>query len=201
MQWETATPVGFSSVHEARKDRRLKKTAVSRLKAEMNRRVALHTISVPEREGGGATFRHSWSRFTTGLRTLRPHFQFRVSGDGDTQTGRSLREKKSCPLGQFCKKTTCSSYVQPWLVAIGCWRLVAISGWQLAVGGGWWRLAVGDWWLLAVGSGWRFAAVGGGRLLAVGPLRRSLRVVLSKKNGALKDRPAHKRTRCDDPDC
>ena len=40
------------------------------------------------------------------------------------------------PKLQFCKKTTCSSYVEPWLVAIG--------GWRLAVGGGWWQLvAVG----------------------------------------------------------
>ena len=49
----------------------------------MNQRVAWHTI-VPEREGG-ATFRHSWSLFTTGLRTLLPQFWFWVNGDGDTQ--------------------------------------------------------------------------------------------------------------------
>ena len=45
----------------------------------------------------------------------------------------------------FSKTTACSSYVQPWLVAIGGWRLVEIAGWQLAVGG-WRRLAaVGSW--------------------------------------------------------
>ena len=45
----------------------------------------------------------------------------------------------------FSKTTACSSYVQPWLVAIGGWRLVEIAGWRLAVGG-WWRLAaVGNW--------------------------------------------------------
>ena len=52
MQWETATPVGFP-VCMRHNDCRLKKTAVCRLKAKMNQRVALHTISVPEREGGG----------------------------------------------------------------------------------------------------------------------------------------------------
>ena len=45
----------------------------------MNQRVALHTISVLEREGG-ATFRYSCSLFATGLRTLLAQFQFRVSG-------------------------------------------------------------------------------------------------------------------------
>jgi len=54
----------------------------------MNQRVALHTISVPERERG-ATFRHSWSLFATGLRTLVPQVRFRVSGDGDTQSASS----------------------------------------------------------------------------------------------------------------
>ena len=41
----------------------------------------------------------------------------------------------------FAKKTVCSSYRQPWLVAIG--------GWWLAIGG-WWRSAVGGWRRLAV---------------------------------------------------
>ena len=95
----------------------------------------------------------------------------------------------------FSKTTACSSYVQPWLVEIGGWRLVEIAGWQLAVGGwrrlaavggswqlvmgGWWRLAAVDgWWLVAVG-GWRRLAVGGSWRLAVGgPLGRSL----TKKN-------------------
>ena len=74
---------------------------------------------------------------------------------------------------QFCKKTACSSYVQPWLVLV-------------AVGGGWRRLVVGDWWLVAVGSGWRLAvgrrwrlaAVGGWRRLAVGGGWWSLGAVL-----------------------
>ena len=80
--------------------------------------------------------------------------------------GGSLREKKSVPKLQFCKKTARSSYVQPWLVAIGGWRLVAIGGWRLVAVGGWWRLVVGrGWWLVAVG-GWRLA-VGGGWRLAV----------------------------------
>ena len=48
----------------------------------MNQRVALHTTSVP---GGVPTFRHSWSLFTMGLRTLLSQFQFKVSLDGDTQ--------------------------------------------------------------------------------------------------------------------
>ena len=70
--------------------------------------------------------------------------------------GRSLREKKKgegVAERQSCKKTACSSYVQPWLVAVSGWRLVAIGGWRLAVGG--WRLPVGGgwWWLAAVG-GW-----------------------------------------------
>ena len=44
----------------------------------MNQPVALHTISIPEREGG-TTFRYGWSLFTEGLRTLPALFQFRVS--------------------------------------------------------------------------------------------------------------------------
>ena len=63
----------------------------------------------------------------------------------------------------FPKKPAGTPCVQPWLVAVGGWRLAAISGWQLAAGG-WWRLVVvggrlvvGDWWLVAVGSVWRLA--------------------------------------------
>ena len=79
-----------------------------------------------------------------------------VYGTSTTHQGGSLTgEKKSVPERQFCKKTTCSSYVQPWLVAI--------SGSRSATGG-WWRLVVGDWWLVAVSSGWRLA-VGGWRLV------------------------------------
>ena len=48
------------------------------------------------------------------------------------------RGKKSVPKRQSCKKTACSSYVQPWLNAICGWRLVAIGGWwQLVAVGGW----------------------------------------------------------------
>ena len=69
--------------------------------------------------------------------------------------GGSLREKqkkkKSVPVHSFPKKTACSSYVQPWLVAVG--------GWQLATGG--W------WWLVVVGGGWRRLVVGGGWPLVV----------------------------------
>ena len=72
------------------------------------------------------------------------------------------REKKGAPKRQFCKKTAWSSYVQPWLVAIGSW--------QLAVGG-WWRLVVGDWWLVAVGSGWQLAVGRRWRLVVVGGWR------------------------------
>ena len=50
MQWETATPVGFP-VCTRHNDCRLKKTAVCRLKAEMNQQVAFHTLSAPEKEG------------------------------------------------------------------------------------------------------------------------------------------------------
>ena len=106
-----------------------------------------------------------------------------LSGAFDTG-GVLKREKKSVPERQFCKRTACSSYVQPLLVAIGGWWLV-VGDWRLmAVGGGWWRVVVGDWWLVAVGSGWRLAvgrrwrlavggswwrlAVGGGWWLVVG---------------------------------
>ena len=35
-------------------------------------------------------------------------------------TGRSFRRgKKSVPKRQLCKKTACSSFVPPWLVAVG----------------------------------------------------------------------------------
>ena len=106
----------------------------------------------------------------------------------------------------FSKTTACSSYVQPWLVAIGGWRLVEIAGWRLAVGGwrrlaavgsswqlvmgGWWRLVAVGGWRLAVGGGWWRLAVGGSWRLAVGgPLGRSLWAVLNKKKiWSLKDR-------------
>ena len=56
----------------------------------MNERVALHTISVPEREGE-TTFTHSWSQFIMGLRTLLAQFHFGVSG---TVTHRRRLERK-----------------------------------------------------------------------------------------------------------
>ena len=54
-------PIGFP-VCIRHDDCRLKKTAVGRLKAEMNQRDALHTILVPAREGETA-FSHSLSLF------------------------------------------------------------------------------------------------------------------------------------------
>ena len=70
------------------------------------------------------------------------------------------RDKKGVPERQFCKKIGCSSHVQPWLVAIGGWRLVAIGGWRrlVAVGSGW-QLAVGCHWRLVVGVWWSPGAV------------------------------------------
>ena len=93
------------------------------------------------------------------------------------------------PERQFCKKTACSSYVQPWLVAIGDWRLAVGGDWRLAVGdwrlvvvgGGWW-LVIGGWWRLAVVGGWWLVAAGGWWLAVGGPLAWSSRRVLNKKN-------------------
>ena len=51
-----------------------------------------------------------------------------------------FKEKKKVFLnGSFSKKAACSSYVEPWLVAVGGWRqLVAVgSGWRLVAAGGW----------------------------------------------------------------
>ena len=87
-------------------------------------------------------------------------------------------KKKSVPVPVFPKKPAGTPCAQPWLVAVGGWRLAAVGGWQLATGG-WWRLVAGGWWLEAVGSGWqlavgrrwRLAAVGGWRLVAVGGWR------------------------------
>ena len=39
-----------------------------------------------------------------------------------------LKGGKAVPKLQFRKKTACSSYVQPWLVAIGGWRVVVPGG-------------------------------------------------------------------------
>ena len=82
------------------------------------------------------------------------------------------REKKSVPEWQFCKKTACSSYIQPWLVAIGGWQLATGVWWRLVVvGGGWW-LVIGGSWRLAVVGGWRLVAAGSWQRLAVGGWRR-----------------------------
>ena len=89
--------------------------------------------------------------------------------------GRSLTGKKKCSGTSFPKKPAGTPCAQPWLVAVGSWRLAAVGGWQLAVGdwwlvavgGGWRRLVVGDWWLV-VGGGWQWLAVGGWSPLAVG---------------------------------
>ena len=91
------------------------------------------------------------------------------------QQGGPCQKKKSVPLHSFPKKPAGTPCVQPWLVAVGGWRLavggdwwLAVGNWRLvAVGGGWRRLVVGDWWLVAVG-GWSPLAVGGWRLVAVG---------------------------------
>ena len=92
----------------------------------------------------------------------------------------------------FPKKPAGTPCVQPWLVAVGGWRLAAIGGWQLATGGWWrlvvvdggWWLVIGGWWRLVVVGGWsrwRLAVGGSWRLAVGGPLGRSLRAVLNKK--------------------
>ena len=116
------------------------------------------------------------------------------------QSGAQRGKKKLFRNMVFSKTTACSSYVQPWLVAIGSWRLVEIASWRLAAVGGSWQFVMGGWWRLAAVDGWRLVAVGGWRRLAVGgswrltvggPLGRSLRAVLNKKIWFRKDRPAH----------
>jgi hypothetical protein len=73
--------------------------------------------------------------------------------------------------GSLQNKTACTSYVEPWLVAVGGWWLVAVGGWS--------PMAVGGWRLVAV-AGWRLVVPGGG------PERRPS---AKKKKGFLKDRP------------
>ena len=58
---------------------------------------------------------------------------------------RAVLRGENCPKLQFCQKTACSSYVQPWLVAICGWRLAVGGDWWFAVGGGWRQLVVGNW--------------------------------------------------------
>ena len=57
------------------------------------------------------------------------------------------REKNLLRNMVFSKTTACSSYVQPWLVAIGGWWRLPVGGWRLAAVGGSWRqlAAVGSW--------------------------------------------------------
>ena len=64
------------------------------------------------------------------------------------RTARAIlnRKKKVFRYTVFPKKPAGTPCVQPWLVAVGGWRLAAIGGWQLATGG-WWQLVV-------VGGGW-----------------------------------------------
>ena len=76
-------------------------------------------------------------------------------------------KKKSVPEPVFPKKPAGTPCPQPWLVAVGGWRLAAVGSWQLAVGGGWWWLAAVGGWRLVVGGGWQWLAVGGWSLLAV----------------------------------
>ena len=63
------------------------------------------------------------------------------------------RKKKVFRYTVFPKKPAGTACAQPWLVAVGGWRLAAVGGWQLATGG-WWRLVVvgGGWWLVI--GGW-----------------------------------------------
>ena len=112
-------------------------------------------------------------------------------------------KKKSVPEPVLPKKPAGTPCAQPWLVAVGGWRLAAVGGWRSATGGwwrlvvvgggwwlvigGWWRLAVvgswrlvaaGGWWLAVGGGWWRLAVDGSWRLVVGGPLGRSLRAVL-----------------------
>ena len=118
------------------------------------RRSALTGLTFIRGFGGGA--RHC---------TLhRAPAAFDTDGRGVLKRGK----KKVFLNGSFCKKTACSSYVQPWLVAIGGWRLATGGWWRLVVvDGGWW-LVIGGWWRLAVVAGWRLAVGCRWRLAAVG---------------------------------
>ena len=87
--------------------------------------------------------------------------EVRVQRRGKRTAGWSLTGKKKVfRYTVFPKKPAGTPCVQPWLVAVGgwrlavgVWRLVAIGGWQLAVGGGWWWLAAVGGWRLVVGGG------------------------------------------------
>ena len=119
-----------------------------------------------------------------GTEELNPTFFHRPSPLSGGSLTEKKKGKKSVPEPVFPKKPGGTPCAQPWLVAVGGWRLAVGGGWRLAVGnwrlvavgGGWRRLVVGDRWLVAVGNGWqlavgrrwRLAAVGGGWWLAVG---------------------------------
>ena len=68
-----------------------------------------------------------------------------------------------------------------WLVIGGWWRLAVVGSWRLVAAGGWRRLVTGGWWRLVVGGWWQLAVDGSWRLAVGGPLGRSLRAVLSTK--------------------
>ena len=65
----------------------------------------------------------------------RAHMAYKIYlGDNTKLRGKTrirvvLKRKKFVPKRQFCKKAVCSSYVQPWLVAIDSWWLVGVGGW------------------------------------------------------------------------
>ena len=106
---------------------------------------------------------HNQYHCNTSMRNTVTHQQHPNGTALRTRGFLKRKPKKVFLNSRSAKKTTCGSYVQPWLVALGGWWLVAIGGWQLATGG-WWRLAVSSWSPLAVG-GWRLVAVDGWRLV------------------------------------
>ena len=121
----------------------------------------------PTLQSGGEN--HKWP-------TSGPSDYVTPAASGVPNAGRSLSGKKSVPEPVFPKNPACTPCAQPWLVAVGRWRLAAVGCWQLAtggwwqlvvVGGGWWLVIGGWWWLVVVGSWWLVAA-GGWRRFVVG---------------------------------
>ena len=119
-------------------------------------------------EGEGGRDRVLGSEESDGLGCCAQPSPWGIPAIGAAQPGRSLTEKKKLFRNMVFSKTTACRYVQPWLVAIGGWRLVEIAGWRLAAVGGSWQLVMGGWWRLAAVDGWRLAVGGGWRLVAVG---------------------------------
>ena len=111
-----------------------------------------------------------------GTEELNPTFFHRPSPLSGGSLTEKKKGKKSVPEPVFPKKPAGTPCAQPWLVAVGGWRLAAVGGWQLATGG-WWRLVVvgGGWWLV-IGGWWRLAMVGSWRLVAAGGWRRLVAV-------------------------